>query len=130
MLSKINWDALGVGTSVACAIHCALFPFFLSSLPLFGINIINNTPFEVGMITLALIIGSFALLHGYRKHHHHLLPLYLFIGGFIFLVLKQFFVQYENWLLIPAVILIVTAHYLNYRFCRAHNHAHKEDCDH
>jgi hypothetical protein len=43
MSKKINWDALGIATSLACAIHCALLPLFLSSLPLFGVNIIENT---------------------------------------------------------------------------------------
>jgi hypothetical protein len=56
--------------------------FFLTSLPLFGINIINNLFFEIGMIGLALAIGSFSLWHGYRKHHHSLLPLGLFFAGF------------------------------------------------
>ena len=130
MKFNINWDALGVGASLACAIHCALLPLFLSSLPLFGINIIHNTGFEVGMIVLAFGIGSYSLYHGYKKHHHSLLPLSLFFAGFIFLVLKQFFVQYETWLLVPAVCLIITAHILNFRFCRVHNHAHKDDCDH
>lgn len=131
MKLKINWDALGIGASLACAIHCALLPLFLSSLPLFGVNIIENTGFEIGMIVLALCIGTYSLYHGYRKHHHNLLPLSLFFSGFIFLILKQFFfVQYETWLLIPAVILIITAHVLNFRFCRVHNHAHSDDCNH
>lgn len=130
MKSKINWDALGIGASLACAIHCALLPLFLSSLPLFGVNIIHNISFEISMILLALGIGSFSLYHGYQKHHHNLLPLSLFIAGFIFLILKQFFIQYETWMLIPGVVLIITAHFLNYRYCRVHNHAHKDDCDH
>jgi len=130
MKFKINWDALGVGTSLACAIHCAVLPFFLTSLPIFGANIIDNTIFEAGMILLALGIGSYSLYHGFKKHHHNLLPLILFFSGFIFLVLKQFFISYETWLLIPAVILIVTAHFFNFRYCRIHNHAHSEDCDH
>ena len=127
---KINWDALGVGTSLACAIHCALLPLFLSSLPLFGVNIIDNTFFEAGMILLALCIGSYSLYHGYKKHHHKRLPLILFLIGLTFLVLKQFFIRYESWLLIPAAVLIIFAHVLNFRFCRIHNHAHKDDCDH
>jgi hypothetical protein len=107
-----------------------LLPLFLSSLPLFGINIIHNIGFEIGMILLALIIGSYSLYHGYKKHHHSLLPLTLFFSGFIFLVLKQFFIQYETWLLIPAVALIITAHLINYKSCRVHNHAHSYDCNH
>ncbi|HWR33694.1 MAG TPA: MerC domain-containing protein [Chitinophagaceae bacterium] len=130
MKFRINWDALGVGASVACAIHCALLPLFLSSLPLFGVNIIHHTGFEVGMILLALAIGSYSLWHGFKKHHHNALPLFIFFSGFFFLVLKQFFIHYQTWLLIPAVLLIITAHFLNYRFCRVHNHAHTDDCDH
>lgn len=130
MKSKINWDALGIGASLACAIHCALLPLFLSSLPLFGINIIHNFYFETGMVVLALMIGSYSLYHGYKKHHHSLLPLTLFVAGFVFLVLKLFIIEYENWLLFPAVALIVTAHIINYKSCRVHNHAHADDCEH
>ena len=130
MKSGINWDALGIGASLACAIHCALLPLFLTSLPLFGINIIHNLAFEIGMIVLALAVGTYALYHGYRWHHHSAFPMTLFYTGFAFLVLKQFFVHYETWLLIPAVVLIVTAHLVNFRSCRVHNHAHKEDCEH
>jgi hypothetical protein len=127
---KINWDALGIGASLACAIHCALLPLFMASLPVFGANIIHNMAFEAGMIILSLLIGCYALYHGYKKHHHRFLPLILFIVGFTFLVLKQFFITYHIWLLIPAVIFIVTAHFLNYKFCRVHNHAHSDDCNH
>ncbi|MEO7394734.1 MAG: MerC domain-containing protein [Chitinophagaceae bacterium] len=130
MKLRVNWDALGIGASLACAIHCALLPLFLTSLPLFGINIIHNNWFEIGMILLALCIGSYSLYHGYKKHHHSLLPLALFLGGFIFLVLKQFYVHHQTWMLIPAVILIIVAHLINYKSCRLHNHAHSEDCDH
>ncbi|MBP9102775.1 MAG: MerC domain-containing protein [Chitinophagaceae bacterium] len=130
MKFKINWDALGIGASLACAIHCALLPLFLSSLPLFGVNIIHNIGFEVGMIVLAFCVGSYSLYHGFKKHHHSFTPLLLFIIGFIFLVVKQFFIHVETWLLIPAVFFIITAHLINYRSCRVHDHAHADDCDH
>lgn len=130
MKLRINWDALGIGASLACAIHCALLPLFLSSLPLFGINIIHNEAFEIGMIVLAFCIGSYSLYHGFKKHHHSRTPLLLFIIGFAFLVTKQFFIHYETWLLIPAVLFIVVAHLINYKSCRVHDHAHADDCDH
>ena len=130
MKFRINWDALGIGASLACAIHCALLPLFLSSLPLFGVNIIHNIGFEVGMIVIAFCIGSYSLYHGFKKHHHSFTPLLLFIIGFIFLVVKQFFIHVETWLLIPAVFFIITAHLINYRSCRVHDHAHADDCDH
>ncbi|HKZ66554.1 MAG TPA: MerC domain-containing protein [Chitinophagaceae bacterium] len=130
MKLKINWDVLGITTSVACAIHCAILPLFVSFLPLFGINIIHNIAFEAMMVLLAFWIGVYSLYHGYRKHHHSRWPLSLFTAGIILLTLKLFFIHYETWLLIPAVGFIVAAHFFNYRFCRVHNHAHADDCNH
>lgn len=119
---KLNWDALGIGTSLLCAIHCALLPVLMSTLPVFGINIIHNLFFEWGMIALAFVVGSYSLFHGYIKHHRSPVPVLIFSSGFIFLVLKQFFVQYEIPFLLIAVVLIIGAHYYNYRLC------HKSKC--
>ncbi len=130
MKFKINWDALGITASLACAIHCAILPLFLASLPLFGIDIIENHAFEYGMIGLAFVIGIYALWHGYRWHHHKKLPIVLFSTGMACLLLKQVLHEYHTILLIPAVTLIVAAHWYNYRFCRVHNHAHADDCNH
>jgi hypothetical protein len=123
---KINWDAVGVATSVACAIHCALLPLILSSLSLFGVNIINNLSFEFVMILIAFCIGTYALYHGWKKHHHSWLPFIFFSGGITLLFCKQLWHNYQLDFLIPAVGLIVTAHYLNYRFCRAHPHERRK----
>lgn len=130
MRSKINWDALGISASVICAIHCAVLPLFMASLPLFGVNIIENVAFELGMIALAFVIGVYSLRHGYKFHHHKKLPLLLFATGIFFLILKQVYLQYHALLLVPAVICIISAHLVNYRYCRNHNHAHADDCDH
>lgn len=130
MSLKINWDALGVTVSVACAIHCALLPLVLSSLPLFGVNIIDNAYFEYGMIVLAFLVGIYSLYHGFKKHHHSFLPIIIFTLGMLCLVAKQIFHTWHNYLLVPAVVFIILSHYLNFKFCRHHNHAHKEDCDH
>jgi hypothetical protein len=130
MRYRINWDWLGIGASVICAIHCALLPLLLTSLPLFGINIIHHLGFELGMIALALVIGSYSMYHGYKKHHHRLTPWLLFLLGGGFLILKQLFPDYQLLLLVPAVALIIYAHLLNVRSCRSHNHAHADDCRH
>lgn len=117
MAIKINWDALGIGTSILCAIHCALLPIIATSLPIFGINIIHNLVFEWGMIALAFVVGSYSLFQGYVKHHRSFTPIYIFAIGFIFLILKQVFHQYEIWFLVFAVALIISAHYYNYTLC-------------
>jgi len=127
---RINYDALGIAASLACAIHCAVLPVLLTSLPIFGMNIIDNTGFEYFMIVLALAIGSYSLWHGFRKHHHKTLPIFLFMGGIILLFLKQVWHSYQIWFLAPAIVAIVSAHFSNYRFCRLANHCHTEDCNH
>jgi hypothetical protein len=86
---KINWDALGITTSIACAIHCAVLPLVLSSLPLFGVNIIDNVGFEYFMIGLAFVVGTYSLYHGFKKHHHSLKPFLMFSTGIALLIGKQ-----------------------------------------
>ena len=130
MLRKFNWDTLGITASIACAIHCAVLPLIFTSLPFWGVDFIKDKVFEYGMIGLAFLIGVIALSHGYRRHHHKLYPIAIFTVGFLFLLVKEWKPSFEIPLLIVAVSLITTAHYLNYRLCRRHNHAHKEDCNH
>lgn len=117
MQVKMNWDGVGILTSILCAIHCALLPLILSSLPVFGVNIIHNSFFEWLMIFLAYAVGSYSLYHGYMKHHRKLLPVILFTVGCFFLALKQFVTVMPYLWLTLAVVPIITAHYINYRFC-------------
>ncbi|MBA2501136.1 MAG: MerC domain-containing protein [Chitinophagaceae bacterium] len=130
MRTKLNWDSIGITATLACAIHCAVLPLFLTSLPLFGINIVNNLGFEMFMIGLAYIIGGYSLYHGVLKHHHKWLPLLIFSVGAVLLILKQVFHNYEYYYLLPAVLMIVSAHLLNYKFCREAKHCHASDCNH
>jgi MerC mercury resistance protein len=127
---KINWDALGIATSVACAIHCAILPLLLTSLPVFGFNIIENVAFEFVMIAIAFLIGIRALWHGYKRHHHSSLPVILFTTGIVFLLGKQVFYQWHIILLVVAVSFIVAAHFYNYRLCQKAKHCHATDCNH
>lgn len=130
MKFKINWDAFGIAASVACAIHCAVLPLILSSLPLFGVNIIENQGFEFLMIALAFVVGVYSLYHGRKKHHHSYYPMLLFAAGISLLFIKSMLHSHSLMLLLPAVTLVVIAHYLNYKLCRVHNHAHADDCNH
>lgn len=118
MAVKINWDFMGIATSVACAIHCAVLPVLISTLPVFGINIIHNSFFEWGMIGLACIVGYYSLLHGYMRHHKSFIPVMIFSAGMLFLILKQLYISYEYLLLGFAVIFIISSHLFNYNYCR------------
>jgi hypothetical protein len=113
---KLNWDGLGIVTSVLCAIHCGLLPLLLPALPLLGINIIHNAAFEWSMIAIAFFVGIYSLYHGFKKHHHSYKPVIIFVVGFVFLVAKEF-LNHQIIMLLFAVILIITAHIINYRLC-------------
>jgi MerC mercury resistance protein len=129
---RINWEAMGVGASIACAIHCAVLPLFITSLPLFGINIIHNILVEILLLGFAFVIGFTTLWHGFKKHHHKPATLVLFSLGMILFTINQF-VQFSFstfLLVIPAVVFIVSAHVLNHRFCKQANHCHTSDCNH
>lgn len=121
MKLRLNWDTLGIATSILCAIHCVVLPLVLTSLPLLGMDLIHDPVFEWGMIVLAIAIGFYSLYHGYVKHHQNKLPVYLFIAGAALLVLKQVFHDFQL-LLILAVPLIIAAHWKNYKLC------HKSSC--
>ena len=121
----INADYIGIGASIACAIHCAVLPLFLTGLSAFGVNIIHNFWFETGMIALAFGVGSFSLRHGFTRHHRSPVPFLLFTGGMLFLIAKQYWHNYELILLPFAVILIISAHIFNFRFTR-HSYKNRE----
>lgn len=117
--SKLNYDRLGIFTSIACAVHCTLLPLLVSTLPFLGINIPEHKGIEWTMIFLALLFGTLPLYHGYRQHHHKLAPLVLFGIGFTFLVLNQLVAERFVYLFIPlSAIAIITAHSLNLAYSR------------
>lgn len=119
MKIRMNWDGVGIATSLLCAIHCAVIPLMVSAIPLLGIDLVHNEVFEWAMILLALVVGYYSLIHGYTTHHRSHTPIILFSVGAVFLVFKQFLPEHSIVFLVIAVSLIVTAHYINYRMCKA-----------
>ena len=115
---RINLDGLGILTSIACAIHCAILPLLIGTLPILGINIIHNPAFESFMILMAFCIGSISLVNGFRKNHGRRLPLFVFLAGILFLLARQFWHEYELLLLPFAIMLIIYAHFTNLKLSR------------
>ena len=130
ILKRINLDGLGIAASMVCAIHCAVLPLIFTSLPLMGIDLIKDKAFEFGMIGLAFLIGCYALYHGYRRHHHSFIPFSLLTVGFVFLILKELLPTHAVWMIFPALLFIISAHYFNYKYCQKAKHCHADDCNH
>ena len=77
------------------------------------------------MIALAFIVGSYALWHGFKKHHRSFIPFLIFTAGMVCLLAKQHWHEYELFILPFAVIFIVSAHVVNFRLCRVKTHNQK-----
>lgn len=120
MKQKINWDKVGVTTSLVCAVHCMVLPLLLTSLPILGIDLVQNKTVEILMIVLAFIIGIVALAKG-RKDYNSNLPIIFFIIGIACLVLKEVFHEWHTVILIPAITFILLAHYTNYKMTKTAN---------
>ncbi len=129
---RINWEALGVAASVACAIHCAAMPILFTSLPLFASGFFGSIFMEVLLLGLAFGIGFYNLWHGYKKHHHRSNTLILFSAGMFLFLLHQFvkFPASTTLFIGTGTVLVLSAHFLNHRYCRLAKHCHSTDCNH
>jgi predicted membrane metal-binding protein len=111
-------DKIGMTASILCAIHCAVVPLLITSLPLFGLGFLANPWLEWSMILFALLIGVYAIGLSFFKHHHKRLPLILLIAGFIVIISGHLFIKdWREAIVVPVGgLLIATAHVFNYRY--------------
>ncbi|UCS91692.1 MerC domain-containing protein [Echinicola marina] len=75
-------DFIGCLVSLTCALHCALLPVLVSTLPLMGLGFLMNHWIEYSVTIFGFFLAVFALSHGYRHHHHKMSPLLLTTLGF------------------------------------------------
>jgi uncharacterized membrane protein YfcA len=83
---RARLDAIGIGASFACALHCVLLPLLMTTFTLFGVEIIENIYLELSTIVVSMSVGGWAIYKGYKKHHHRL-SLVLIFGAGLFLVI-------------------------------------------
>lgn len=115
-------DQLGMTASVACAIHCAVLPFFITTLPLWGLEFLAHSWVELSMIFLSLIIGICALISSFPKHRKPI-PILVLIIGFALIATGHYTFESLEAVLIPiGGLTIAIAHYLNWKYSRSCNH--------
>ncbi|NLR59628.1 MerC domain-containing protein [Chitinophaga polysaccharea] len=121
MLKRMNLDTLGIGASLICAVHCALFPLLVTLLPLLGADFMENETLEYGLMSFSFLIGCISLGRGYFRHHRRPTPLLLFITGFLLLLAGHFYFTgtYTAFaIILVGVASIMAAHLLNMRGCK------------
>ena len=122
-------DRVGIGVSVACAVHCVLAAL-LAAAPAFAATAAPGLGegfewLETALLWIALGVGAFALIPAYLREHRRAWPLVLFGAG-LALVASVRAVEVEGAELagtVSGVALIASAHLLNLR-SRHHSHAH------
>jgi len=114
-------DSIGMTASFLCAIHCAIVPLLITSLPLFGLGFLANPWLEWGMIIFALLIGVYAIGLSYVRTHHRFLPMLLLIIGFFIIIAGHLLIRsWREAIIVPfGGLFIVAAHFFNFRYTGA-----------
>src|SRR5665213_243589 len=121
---KSRLDSVGMTASVLCAIHCAIVPLLITSLPLMGLGFLSNPWLEWSMIFFALFIGVCAIGITYIRQRHSLVPLICLIAGFVFIIAGHLFIKtWHEAIVVPiGGLLIAAAHFFNYKYSRISIH--------
>ncbi|RAJ23089.1 MerC domain-containing protein [Pedobacter cryoconitis] len=120
-------DRLGMTASTLCAVHCALVPIFLTTLPLLGLEFLSNEWVEISMIVVSVLLGTLSLSMSYRKQHHKLLPFMVLFSGFALITIGHFssMASLEPILIPLGGFTVAAAHLVNWRLNRACTHHDK-----
>jgi len=65
---RTKLDAIGVGLSGLCLVHCLLLPFFIILVPTLAASVIASEWTHVVLVACALPISAFAFWNGARCH--------------------------------------------------------------
>lgn len=111
-------DTAGFIASFICAIHCAVTPLLLASLPLAGIQFFASQTFDIFMISLSFLIASISLFRGYNYHKKYT-ALAIVTTGFACISMGEFGnMGYTILLTVGGALLVATSHIVNHFMVR------------
>jgi len=117
-------DKIGIWTSLICLIHCLVFPLLATIFPIF---LQIDEGMELFLLSMAFVIGGLSFMDNVIKHKYFT-SLILFFSGFL-AIFGAIIHNYEPLHIIGLVILIV-AHYLNYKKIKQSDGCHPHGCKH
>lgn len=122
-------DKLGITATSLCALHCILLPILLPALPLLGLSFLADHAWEHVFLLITAVMGTIALLSGFKRYHRRLYPLYLlFLGVIIYWVKHDFSESLQPVFIITGATLIVAAHIINLKLCNSCKECASEEC--
>ena len=112
-------DIVGIGLSVACAIHCLVAPVLLSALSLLGIEFLSHEGFESIMIAMIAVLAGFAFFKGYRTHGRKGHFISGGLGLLVFLILRpSVSAELEPYATVLGGSTFVIGHFLNWKWSK------------
>ncbi len=127
-------DRIGAVVGFACAVHCALVPVLLALAPAMGVGFLDNEAFEAGLLAVAGLVATVAIIHAVRRQHPRSIIAGLLAG--FGLLLAGLLVEHDAPLLgtvlsVLGGVVLAISHLRNSRCHRdacdvphAHDHAH------
>jgi hypothetical protein len=115
-------EALGIGASIACLVHCLAVPVIVAMLPVVSVAIPVPETFHLVALLLAVPATAVALYLGYRRHRLGW-PLAGGLGGLALLaaaVLLWHGTPAETIFSVLGCAAITAAHAANWRLRRGH----------
>ena len=123
-------DRIGITATSLCALHCILLPVILPALPLLGVGFLADHVWEHVFLILTAILGSIAMLSGFKRYHRKLYPFYLLILGVVIYWQKHDFSETVQPLFIMiGATLIVAAHIINIKLCNSCKQCSEHECN-
>ena len=122
-------DRIGITAASLCALHCILLPVLLPALPLLVLSFLADHTWEHVFLIATAILGTFALLSGFKKYHKRLYPFYLlFLGITIYWIKHDFSESLQPYFIVIGASLIVAAHVINLKLCNSCKQCADEGC--
>jgi hypothetical protein len=85
---KLDVDRLGSLAGLLCAVHCGLSGVALGILSVSGLGFIASPASEVFFIGTTAVVGLWAAVSGFAKHHSYR-PLFVLGIGFVLIAISH-----------------------------------------
>ena len=118
-----HMDALGVGASSLCAVHCFLMPFVIAGFSMIGFHFIQHDTTHMVLAFFVLFFCLMAVIPGYRRHGNKKVVATMFSGVLLvmfatFVAESMFGEKGEIPIMTMGNALVITAHLLNRKYIR------------
>lgn len=112
-------DLLGSFISLACAVHCLVFPLLISLGSLVFLSSYTHELTESFILLISVSLCLWSLISSYQ-HHKRMIPLTFLALGIVSIILAKLFHSFSSEIVLNTIgaLFIASAHLLNRRLVR------------